>query len=100
MNEQAFVILSMILFLIGLSGFLFLKRTVLSLILYLEIMLFAANINFVAFSMFFNSIEGRIFAFLTIITTAAQIVIGLSLLVNYSRKHQLIDVGSINKLKG
>ncbi len=95
-----YLILSALLFSIGLYGVLT-KRSVIGILLSLEIMLNAVNINFVAFSRFAQpqNFAGQIFVIFTIGTSAAAVVVGLSIIVTVYRNYKTIFADEINVMK-
>ena len=94
-----FILFSSILLLIGAYGVIRNKNSIVVL-MSVEIMLTAANINFVAFSTYYHDLTGQIFAMLTLTVAAAEAAIGLAILVVFFRNLGSIEVNKINKLKG
>ena len=66
----------------------------------IEIMLLAVNINFVAFSISLNDIVGQVFSLIVLAIAAAEVSIGLAILVLYFRNRNSIQIESINRMKG
>lgn len=95
-----YLILSILLFTIGIAGIFLNKKNLIVILMSIEILLIAVNINFVAFSVYFNDITGQIFTVFTLTVAAAEASIGLAILVVLYRNTQNIDVNSMNKLKG
>lgn len=95
-----YLILSAILFSIGLYG-VFTRRSAVGILLSLEIMLNAVNINFVAFAKFTapHNLTGQIFALFTIGVAAASTVVGLAIIVAIYRNYKTIFVDEINVMK-
>lgn len=93
-----FLTLSAILFCIGLYGVLTKKNAVV-ILMCIEIMLNAVNINFVAFSSYLGKISGQVFALFSIAIAAAEIAVGLAILLVLYRRHGTIDVKEINILR-
>ncbi len=94
-----FVILSAVLFTIGATGVLFRKNAIV-LFMSIELMLNAANLAFVAFSREFGNLDGQIFVFFVMTVAAAEVAIGLALIVTIYRNRGSIDVDTVNSLKG
>lgn len=95
-----YLILSAFLFCIGLYG-VFVRRSAIGILLSLELMLNAVNINFVAFSRFIvpENIAGQIFVIFTIGVSAASVVIGLAIIVAIYRNYKTIFVDKVNLMK-
>lgn len=95
-----YLILSALLFCIGLYG-VFVRRSAIGILLSLELMLNAVNINFVAFSRFIvpENIAGQIFVIFTIGVSAASVVIGLAIIVAIYRNYKTIFVDKVNLMK-
>ena len=94
------VLLSAIIFLIGCFGIWINRRSVIAILLAIELMLLAININFVAFSAYFHDITSQIFSIFIFTIAAAEAAIGLAITVVYYRHKNTIDVKNINQLKG
>ena len=97
---QHFLFLGAILFTIGVLGIFLNKKNVIVILMSIELILLAVNINFVSFSSFSGNISGQIFAMLTLTIAAAEAAIGLAILVVFFRNLGSISVEKINKLKG
>jgi NADH-quinone oxidoreductase subunit K len=76
------------------------RRNPLVMFMSIELMLNAANLAFAAFSRELNSIDGQIFALLVVTVAAAEVVIGLAIIVTIFRARQTVDVDEINTLRG
>jgi len=100
LSLQHFLILSGILFSIGVLGIFINRKNVIILLMSIELMLLAVNINFVAFSAFLNDLFGQIFTLFILTVAAAEAAIGLAILVTYFRNHGNIEAEEINQLKG
>ena len=94
-----YVGLSAILFIIGTMGVL-IRRNALVIFMSIELMLNAANLALVAFSSVNNSLDGQIFVFFIMTVAAAEVAVGLALIVAIFRTKKSIDVDQINVLKG
>lgn len=95
-----YLTLSSIIFVIGASGLFINRKNVITLLMSLELMLLAVNINFVAFSHFLGDIEGQIFTIFILTVAAAEAAIGLAILVVYYRNKGDISVENANLMKG
>lgn len=93
-----FLILSAILFVIGVAGVL-IKRNAIVVLMSIELMLNAANINFVAFSVYNNDINGQVMALISIGLAAAEVAVGLAILLNLNRLRDTVDVNDLNLLR-
>ena len=96
---QYYIILSVILFALGAMGVL-IRRNAIVIFMSIELMLNAANLAFVAFSRQFQSLDGQIFVFFIMAVAAAEVAVGLALIVAIFHTKQSIDVDQINLLKG
>ncbi len=94
-----YVGLSAILFTIGALGVL-IRRNVIVIFMSIELMLNAANLAFVSFARAFESMSGQIFVFFVIAVAAAEVAVGLALIVVIFRSRQSIDVDQMSDLKG
>jgi NADH:ubiquinone oxidoreductase subunit K len=95
---EYFLALSAILFVIGAFGVLT-KRNAIIVLMSIEIMLNAANINFVAFSSYFNDVAGQVFALFSIAVAAAEVAVGLAILLNLNRVRGTINLDEIYLLR-
>jgi len=91
--------LSAILFTIGALGVL-IRRNSIVIFMSVELMLNAANLAFVAFARTFEAVSGQIFVFFVIAVAAAEVAVGLALIVTIFRTKQSIDVDQLNNMKG
>ena len=89
-----------ILFTIGVLGIFLNKKNVIIILMSVELILLAVNINFIAFSSFLGDISGQVFAMFTLTVAAAEAAIGLAILVVFFRNLGSIEVEKIHKLKG
>ncbi len=94
-----YIILSAILFTIGVLGVL-VRRNALIIFMSIELMLNAANLAIVAFGSVFESFSGQIFVFFVIAVAAAEVAVGLALIVEIFRSKRSIDVDQVSSLKG
>ena len=100
-NLQAYLTLSAVLFAIGLYGALVRRNAVIVLIA-IEIMMNAANLNFIAFSRFISAgqMTGQIFALFGITIAAAEVAVGLAIVIAIFRFYKTIEVDRLTRLKG
>ena len=89
-----------ILFTLGIFGIFLNRKNVIIIMMSIELMLLAVNINFVAFSVFLNDLAGQAFAMFVLTVAAAEAAIGLAILVVYFRNRGSIQVEDINMMKG
>ncbi len=89
-----------ILFTLGLFGIFLNRKNVIIILMSIELMLLAVNINLVAFSAHLNDLMGQIFAMFILTVAAAEAAIGLAILVVYYRNRGSIEVEDINVMKG
>ena len=95
-----YLVLASILFAISVIGIFLNRKNVIILLMAIELMLLAVNLNFIAFSHYLNDIAGQVFVFFILTVAAAESAIGLSILVAYYRVRGTIAVKFINLLKG
>lgn len=95
-----YVTLSTILFVVGVCGMFMNRRNIITLLMAIELMLLAVNINFVAFSVLHQDVAGQIFTLLILTVAAAEAAIGLAILVIYFRNRGTIDIADAQALKG
>ena len=89
-----------ILFVLGVLGIFLNRKNVIVILMAIELILLAVNLNLVAFSAFMQDLVGQIFAMLVLTVAAAEAAIGLAILVIYFRGHGSIAVDDINRMKG
>lgn len=95
-----YLIFSSILFGIGLAGIIVNRKNLIVLLMSLELILLAANTNFIAFSSFLQQVTGEVFVFFILTVAAAEAAIGLAILVVVFRNRRSIDVDALAELKG
>ena len=95
----AIIGLSLVLFTLGAVGVL-VRRNAIVIFMSVELMLNAANLAFLAFARSFNQIDGQIFVFFVMVVAAAEVAVGLALIVAIFRTRQSINVDDIHELKG
>ncbi|GJM01992.1 MAG: NADH-quinone oxidoreductase subunit K [Rhodomicrobium sp.] len=89
-----------ILFTLGVIGIFLNRKNVIIILMSIELMLLAVNINLVAFSSFLGNLEGQIFALMILTVAAGEAAIGLAIVVTYFRNRGSIAVEDINMMKG
>ena len=89
-----------ILFTTGIFGIFLNRKNVIIIMMSIELMLLAVNINFVAFSVVLNDLVGQVFAMFVLTVAAAEAAIGLAILVVYFRNRGTIQVEDIDMMKG
>jgi len=94
-----YLALSAIVFVIGVVGVL-VRRNALIIFMSVELMLNAANLAFVTFAHYLNSLDGQVFVFFVMTVAAAEVAIGLAIIVNVFRLKETVYVDEINLLKG
>lgn len=97
---EHYLLLSATIFVIGVCGLFINKKSIITILMSVELMLLAVNINFVAFSAYLNDLAGQVFALFVLTVAAAEAAIGLAILVVFYRNRGTIHVEDINKLKG
>ncbi|MDX1626276.1 MAG: NADH-quinone oxidoreductase subunit NuoK [Wenzhouxiangellaceae bacterium] len=95
-----FLTLGAILFSIGVAGIFLNRKNIIILLMSIELMLLAVNMNFIAFSRFLQDMDGQVFVFFILTVAAAEAAIGLAILVVLFRNRQSINVEDIEALKG
>lgn len=92
--------LSGILFAISVAGVFLNRKNIILLLMCVELLLLAANFNFVAFSRYLGDVNGQVFVFFVLTVAAAESAIGLAILVVLFRQRRSINVEDISKLRG
>ena len=95
-----FLVLGAILFAISVVGIFLNRKNLIVLLMAIELMLLAVNLNFVAFSHYLNDLSGQLFVFFILVVAAAESAIGLAILVLLFRNKSSINVDELNSLKG
>ncbi len=95
-----YLILGALLFSISVIGIFLNRKNVIILLMAIELMLLAVNLNFIAFSYYLNDIAGQVFVFFILTVAAAESAIGLAILVVLFRNLRTINVDDIDSLKG
>ena len=104
MNEmigiEHYLVVGAILFVLGVLGIFLNRKNVIVILMAVELILLAVNINLVAFSAFMGDLVGQIFAMMVLTVAAAEAAIGLAILVIYYRGRGTIAVDDVNRMKG
>lgn len=95
-----YLILGSLLFAISIIGIFLNRKNVIILLMAIELMLLAVNLNFIAFSYYLNDIAGQVFVFFILTVAAAESAIGLAILVVLFRNLRTINVDDLDSLKG
>jgi NADH-quinone oxidoreductase subunit K len=93
-----YLVLSAIVFLTGVIGVL-LRRNIIIILLSIELMLNATNINFVAFSQYFHEVAGQVFVFFALTVAAAEVAVGLAIIIALYRAKSTINIDEFQLLK-
>ena len=97
---EHYLILAAIIFTIGIVGIFLNRKNLIVILMCIELLLLAVNINLVSFSIFLNDLSGQIFTLFILTVAAAEAAIGLAIIVVYYRNAGSIHVEDINTLKG
>jgi len=95
-----YLTLAAILFTLGIFGIFLNRKNVIIILMSIELMLLAVNLNFVAFSAYLGDLAGQVFAMFVLTVAAAEAAIGLAILVVYFRNRGSIEVEDINLMRG
>ncbi len=95
-----FLVLSALLFSISIAGIIINRKNLIILLMSIELMLLAVNLNFIAFSHYLDDLAGQVFVFFILTVAAAEAAIGLAILVVLFRNRRSINVADLNELKG
>lgn len=93
-----YLILSAILFIIGVAAFIF-KRNIITIFMSIELMLNAVNLSFIAFANMWHDLSGHIFVFFVMVVAAAEAAVGLAIIIAVFRTRQTLNVDRVNLLK-
>lgn len=97
---EHYLILSSLIFSIGVSGLFMNRKSIINILMSIELMLLSVNINFVAFSVYLNDLQGQIFSIFVLTIAAAETSIGLAILVLYFRNKGSIEVEDVSQMRG
>jgi NADH-quinone oxidoreductase subunit K len=95
-----YLILGAVLFSLSVAGIIINRKNLIVLLMCIELMLLAVNINFIAFSRFLGDVSGQVFVFFILTVAAAEVSIGLAILVTLFRNRRTINVADLDTLKG
>jgi NADH-quinone oxidoreductase subunit K len=95
-----YLVLGAVLFCLSVAGIFINRKNVIVLLMCIELMLLAVNLNFIAFSHFRGDVAGQIFVFFILTVAAAESAIGLAILVVLFRNRKTINVADLNTMKG
>lgn len=93
-----FLILSAVLFSLGVAGFLF-RRNIITVFMSIELMLNAVNLSFVAFSYQLRQVDGQIFTFFVMVVAAAEAAVGLATILTVFKNRNTLAIDEVNSLK-
>ena len=93
-----YLILSGILFALGIAGFLF-RRNVITVFMSIELMLNAVNLSFVTFSYQFRQVDGHIFSFFVMVVAAAEAAVGLAIILTVFKNRKTLAIDDISSMK-
>jgi NADH-quinone oxidoreductase subunit K len=97
---EHYLVVGAILFVLGVLGIFLNRKNVIVILMSIELILLAVNINLVAFSAFMDDLVGQVFAMMVLTVAAAEAAIGLAILVIYYRGRGTIAVDDANRMKG
>ena len=95
-----YLVVSAILFTLGVLGIFMNRKNLIVILMAIELILLAVNINLVAFSAYLHDLVGQIFAMFVLTVAAGEAAIGLAILVIYFRSRGTISVDDVNRMKG
>ena len=94
-----FLILSFFVFTIGIVGIFLKKKSIISILISIEVMLFSVNLNFVAFGNYMQQIEGQIASIFILSIAAAEMAVGLAILIMYFSHKKSSNINDLTQLK-
>ena len=97
---EHYITVSAVLFVLGVLGIFLNRKNVITILMSVELILLAVNINLVAFSVFLDDLVGQVFAMFVLTVAAAEAAVGLAILVIYYRKRGTIAVDDAAEMKG
>ncbi len=95
-----YLVVAAILFTLGIAGIIVNRKNIIVILMSIELILLAVNINLIAFSAFLGDLTGQIYALFVLTVAAAEAAIGLAILVAYFRNRGTIAVEDVNMMKG
>jgi len=96
----SYLVLGAVLFCLGIAGVVLNRKSVIIVLMSIELMLLAANMNFVAFAHYLDDLGGQVFVFFVLTVAAAEAAIGLAILVLLFRNRRSIEVEDLDLMKG
>lgn len=93
-----YLILSAVLFSLGIAGFLF-RKSIITVFMSIELMLNAVNLSFVAFSYQLKQVNGHIFAFFVMVVAAAEAAVGLAIILTVFKNRSTLNIDEVNSMK-
>jgi len=100
LNFEVYLKVAFCIFLLGIAGVFVVRRHLIIILMSLEMILFAVNLNFIIYSAFLDDITGQFFALVVLTVAASESALGLAILVIYYRLRGVIDLDYISFLKG
>ena len=93
-----YLILSAVLFSLGVAGFLF-RKNIITVFMSIELMLNAVNLTFVTFSYQLKQVNGHLFAFFVMVVAAAEAAVGLAIILTVFKNHSTLNIDEVNSMK-
>ncbi|MBZ5591292.1 MAG: NADH-quinone oxidoreductase subunit NuoK [Acidobacteriia bacterium] len=93
-----YLILSAVLFSLGIAGFLF-RKNIITVFMSIELMLNAVNLSFIAFSYQLKQVNGHIFAFFVMVVAAAEAAVGLAIILTVFKNRSTLNIDEVNSMK-
>jgi NADH-quinone oxidoreductase subunit K len=93
-----YLILSAVLFSLGIAGFLF-RKNIITIFMSIELMLNAVNLSFIAFSYQLKQVNGHVFAFFVMVVAAAEAAVGLAIILTVFKNRSTLNVDEVNSMK-
>src|ERR1700712_146396 len=93
-----YLILSAVLFSLGVAGFLF-RKNIITVFMSIELMLNAVNLSFIAFSYQLKQVDGQIFSFFVMVVAAAEAAVGLGIILTVYKNRSTLEIDEINSMK-
>jgi NADH-quinone oxidoreductase subunit K len=93
-----YLILSAVLFALGIAGFLF-RKSIITIFMSIELMLNAVNLSFIAFSYHLKQVNGHIFAFFVMVVAAAEAAVGLAIILTVFKNRETLNVDEVDSMK-
>lgn len=97
---EQYIILAILLFIIGIAGIFINRKNIITILMSLELMLLAVNLNFVAFANKLSDLQGQVFTLFILTVAAAEAAIGLAILVICHRQRKDINISTLTEMRG